>query len=124
MGPGLFTRSKRELIVSLLLVALVFRALVPAGFMPASDRPFSIEICHDGFPAQLLSQDGSRHPGTSPQFENCLFGSSSTPGPTPHVAPVRTVAFILCGAVLAVIPAIASVRLVHIPQARAPPSYV
>jgi len=124
MGPGLFTRSTRELVASILLVALVFRGLVPAGFMPASDRPFSIQICRDGFPAQLLSQDGSRYPGTSPHFENCLFGSGSTPGPASHAAPVLSVAFSPCGLVSAVVPSPVGARLVHIPQARAPPSHV
>jgi hypothetical protein len=41
-------------VISTLLVALVVRALIPAGFMPATDRPFSFQICPDGFPAQLL----------------------------------------------------------------------
>ena len=124
MGARLFTRSTRELITSVLLVALLFRALVPAGFMPASDRPFSIEICHDGFPTQLLSHDGSRHPGGSSHFEHCLFGSSSTAGPTPHVAPVRSVTLPCVGSVFAVVPSPVCGRLVHVPQARAPPSFV
>ena len=38
----------------MLLVALVVRALIPAGFMPATDRPLSFQICPDGFPAALL----------------------------------------------------------------------
>jgi Protein of unknown function (DUF2946) len=124
MGARLFTRSTRELITSILLVALLFRGLVPTGFMPASDRPFSIEICHDGFPTQLLSHDGSRHPGHSSHFEHCLFGGGSTAGPTPHVTAVLCVAFTRLGSVSPVVPSPVSVRLVHIPQPRAPPSFV
>jgi hypothetical protein len=124
MRPRLFTRSTRELIASILLVALVFRGLVPAGFMPASDRPFSIEICHDGFPTQLLSHNGSKHPGSPSHFEHCVFGSGSTAAPTPHVAPVLSVALTRFGSVFAVVPSLVSVRLVHVPQARAPPSIV
>jgi hypothetical protein len=131
MGPGLFTRSTRELISSILLIALVFRALVPAGFMPASDRPFSIEICHDGFPTQLLphdgshhSHDGSHHPGHSSHFEHCLFGGGSTAGPTPHITTILSVALTRIGSVFVFVPSPVSVRLVHIPQPRAPPSFV
>lgn len=42
-------------ILSALLMALIVRALVPAGFMPATDRPFSFQICPDGFPAHMLA---------------------------------------------------------------------
>jgi hypothetical protein len=49
-------RPKQRLwVISTLLVALLVRALIPAGFMPASDRPFSFQVCPDGFPAALLS---------------------------------------------------------------------
>lgn len=46
----------------MVLVALGVRALIPAGFMPSSERPFTLEICPDGFPSQLLhraSTDGA-----------------------------------------------------------------
>lgn len=46
--------NQRPWVISLLLVALVARALIPAGFMPATDRPLSFQICPDGFPAALL----------------------------------------------------------------------
>ena len=124
MGSRLFTRCTRELITSILLVALVFRGLVPAGFMPASDRPFSIEICHDGFPTQLLSHDGNRHSGGASHLEHCLFGSGSIAGPAPHVAPALSVALTCLGSVLTAVVSPVSVRLVHVPQARAPPSFV
>jgi hypothetical protein len=45
---------QRLWVISTLLVALLVRALIPAGFMPATDRPFSFQICPDGFPAALL----------------------------------------------------------------------
>lgn len=43
---------RRSWIVSALLLALVVRALIPAGFMPAAG--FSFQICPDDFPAHLL----------------------------------------------------------------------
>jgi hypothetical protein len=49
------TPQQRLWVISTLLIALVVRALIPAGFMPATDRPFSFQVCPDGFPAELLS---------------------------------------------------------------------
>jgi hypothetical protein len=40
---------------SIMLVAFVSRALVPPGYMPATDRPFSIEICWEGLPTDILA---------------------------------------------------------------------
>lgn len=56
--------TQRLWVISTLLVALVVRALIPAGFMPAADRPFSFQICPDGFPAALL-QDGAALPASA-----------------------------------------------------------
>ncbi|MEJ0038389.1 MAG: hypothetical protein WDO68_20310 [Gammaproteobacteria bacterium] len=48
--------KQRLWVISTLLVALLVRALIPAGFMPATDRPFSFQVCPDGFPAALLAE--------------------------------------------------------------------
>jgi hypothetical protein len=98
----------RQWLISFVLLALVVRALVPAGFMPATDRPFSFEICPDGFPAQLLHQDDQtsahhhHHPaqddvsGQSSQHgshdhgaaraEHCVFAAAASVGPAPQIA--------------------------------------
>jgi hypothetical protein len=47
-----------------MLLAIALRSLIPVGFMPSADRPFTLEICPDGFPVQLLLRDAtaqSRH---------------------------------------------------------------
>jgi hypothetical protein len=44
-----------------MLVAFASRALIPLGFMPASDRPFSIEICWEDFPAAMLAHGEPSH---------------------------------------------------------------
>jgi hypothetical protein len=59
MRSRFLSRGSHQWLVSILLTALVVRALVPVGFMPSSDRPFTLQICPDGFPAQLLH--GSHH---------------------------------------------------------------
>jgi hypothetical protein len=114
----------------IMLVALASRVLIAPGFMPASDRPFSIEICWDGLPAALLHQ-GATHPaahgalhhhhGSHLPGEHCVFGSACSAGLIPHLSlpgdfrsapPVPSVA--LESIALAV-------RVVHLPQPRAPP---
>ena len=110
-----------------MLVAFALRALVPTGFMLGGDQPFPIEICWDGLPAALVasmsmdsmdmgamdmhSMDQGSMPGGHPHSagEHCLFGSACGSGPLPQLAADRP-------------PSPAStVRLVHLPQSRAPP---
>jgi len=136
------TKASRKSVAGVMLTAFALRALVPPGFMPASDRPFSIEICWEGLPAAALPHDepmdmGSmgmstrdaapadasahnhaRHPSHT---EHCVFGTACSAGPVPHLSllsdistsqPLRAPAFVS---------AVGSVRLVHLPQPRAPP---
>jgi hypothetical protein len=57
-----FKPITRRWLLGALLVGLLVRSLIPAGFMPATDRPFSFQICPDGFPAHLLkSEAGGVH---------------------------------------------------------------
>jgi hypothetical protein len=78
-------RLAREMFTSLLLVAMAFRALIPAGFMPSAERPFSLEICHAGTLAlPAATSAGSDHavpPHHSSHFEYCPFGSAPGTGP-------------------------------------------
>jgi len=75
-------QSRRNLFSSLLLAALLFRAYVPVGFMPASGAPFLLEPCPAVYPAQNLAHHGHHDPATHSHFENCPFGS------TPAAAPI------------------------------------
>jgi hypothetical protein len=88
MRRYLLHSDRRLWITSLLLVSLVFRALIPVGFMPSSDKPFSLEICRGGFLAQVDPRDldQNQHPGTSSHFEYCPFGSAPATGPISQVA--------------------------------------
>jgi hypothetical protein len=47
--------NRRTLIAGIVLVAFVSRGLIPPGFMPASGQPFSLEICWEGLPADMLA---------------------------------------------------------------------
>jgi len=152
-------RSSRTLIAGALLVAFALRALIPQGFMPASGRPFSLEICWQGLPAAMLAHaepadtgtmdmdsmpgsmhdsmhqgamaDTMSHPGL-PQgahghtghpssSDYCVFGAAWSPGPITHFPqpsdfsfppPLRAVAFVSIAD---------AIRLVYLPQSRAPP---
>jgi hypothetical protein len=52
-NPALHRKS-RHWLTSILLVAVAFRALIPVGFMPSGERPFTLELCPDWFPAHLF----------------------------------------------------------------------
>ncbi len=120
---------------SIVLVAFASRMLIPPGFMPASGRPFLLEICREGLSADMLAhampahstarhgplQEEHHHPGSPAQSEHCVFGTASGAGPIPHLplpsdfssAPqLRAFAFASIGV---------AVRVVHLPQPRAPP---
>jgi hypothetical protein len=85
-------------IISLLLVALCVRALVPVGYMPSTERPFSFQICPDGFPAQLLKSNHAEHhhhhhgggddeqqpSPDSMRAEHCVFAAAANAGPAPE----------------------------------------
>jgi hypothetical protein len=118
-------RRSRLALLLLLLPAMVLRSLIPVGFMPAREAPFSVEICPEGFPTQLLSHAGHRHghggEGGPARSDHCAFGSAWSSGPLAESA--------ACGASAAT-PQVSSpstarhvlfVRLVHLPEARGPP---
>ncbi|MFZ1870711.1 MAG: hypothetical protein WAU49_19695 [Steroidobacteraceae bacterium] len=134
--PGRTTRAR---LVGAVLLAFTLRAFIPLGFMPASDGSFSLMICPAGLPATLLQGmgDGMSMPGgmEMPQHQYpghglgdggyCAFttGCSSAP-PTP--LPLAALLLLLsCLAVITVtVPAPVGIRLVYIPQARAPPALI
>jgi len=64
------------------LALLLFRAYVPAGFMPADGVPFALQLCPTvtaGMPAHA-----HHHSGTHAEFELCPFGSVPGAGPVSH----------------------------------------
>jgi hypothetical protein len=107
----MYTRSlnqtQRQWLFSILLLALLVRALVPAGFMPSSEQPFSFQICPDGFPAELLHSadahqhhhhhdaagqtngDGGPHEH-GVRAEHCVFAAAATVGAIAQIALVLT----------------------------------
>lgn len=89
-------KARRAALVSFVLLAFGVRSLIAPGFMPASDRFFSIEICPEGFPAQLLTQDTQDSmtgmDATMPGMDGSTPGmGASTPGAQsgPQHAPMQ-----------------------------------
>lgn len=120
----LSNRAMRKLIAGVMLLAFALRATIPQGFMPGSDRPFTVEICPEGFPAQVLMLGGHHHHhgGPNSQTEHCVFGTACANGPPSQLtlladrSPTEHVRAAPCVAVAAV------VRLVYLPHVRGPPS--
>ena len=77
-------RSNILLLAGALLVALLFQAMIPAGFMPATDGSFALQICHSGFPSHAGAHDPGRHSGGHSHVEFCPFGALPGAAPISH----------------------------------------
>ena len=117
-------KATRKLISAVLLLAFALRALIPPGFMPATDRPFMVEICPEGFPAELLMLGGHHHHHGGPhsQTEHCVFGTACASGPPSHLALLTHRSPTKLVRAAARVAVAASVRLVYLPHVRGPPS--
>lgn len=112
-----------------LLPALVFRALIPAGFMPAGGHGLLLELCSaQGFGALHVEYDaagaGGDHAGDGARaHQPCAFAASATVGPAPLVAAIGAVPPAAID--LAAEPASPALPPVHSlrPQPRAPPRF-
>jgi hypothetical protein len=56
-------RRNRRLIAGAMFLALLFQSMIPAGFMPASDGSFALQICHSGLMTQSDDQQSAPHSG-------------------------------------------------------------
>jgi hypothetical protein len=70
-------RCNRPVIAGALLIALLFQAMIPAGFMPAVDGKFALQVC---------PHDSNHHTGGHSHVEFCPFGALPGAAPLPHVA--------------------------------------
>lgn len=122
MRQPLLHSGRRDLVTSLLLVALLFRAYIPVGFMPAGGAPFQLELCPAFWttdPARHQHHHDSRHHA---DLQDCPFGSAPAQGP------ISTLVFFQPPAQIPVLeaPPAESQRLVARPsrshQPRGPPS--
>lgn len=128
-------RTTRARLVCAVLLALSLRALIPIGFMPAGDGTLSLMICPGDFPAALLPEqkamrDDMGMPMPQPHHDGrgvmedgyCAFTTGFSSAPPPPLVAEFALLVACVGVVLARVATPAGIRLVHIPQARAPPA--
>jgi hypothetical protein len=121
-------RGSRAQLMWVVLLAFALRALIPIGFMPAADGTLSLTICDEGFPAGLLppaahGRTTAGAAGHRSQEDHCPFCGASTPAPGPLFAALACVVWVAIETVALVVSCRALIRLLHVPQARAPPAF-
>lgn len=88
-------RPRRVSLLSLLLLTLLARALVPTGFMPAGDGSAQLMLCPDGM---LMSAETGKAAGTPVpghvHTDHCPFGAAPFAAPlaSQPLIPLLTVA--------------------------------
>jgi hypothetical protein len=122
MRKSIFHIGRHDLITSLLLVALLFRAYVPIGFMPASGSPFLLELCPAASPMLMMPGHHHHHSGPHANFENCPFGSAPAAGPISHFIVFEPAGEIVSRTVVAYESFRFIARLQRAHQTRGPPS--
>jgi hypothetical protein len=103
-----------------LLALLLFRAYIPAGFMPADGVPFALQLCPAataGMPAHL-----HHHAGSHAEFELCPFGSVPGAGPISHHIDFQSFGPAPTGQILAFEAPRLTQRAARSHQPRGPPS--
>ena len=114
-----FRRQRLAPLISLLLLAVVARALVPAGFMPSGDGSAQLTLCPDGM---LMPADASHPDGGHPHVDHCPFGAA------PFAAPIASLPVLPAFAAAISLPASSCAPWMMITrssrshQARAPPA--
>src|SRR5438477_142895 len=84
MGMTRAPRNVRTLTAGVvLLLALLFRATVPVGFMPSGEAPFALQICPEGMPSGAHAAH-LHHGDSHGHFEHCPFGSVPGAAPVSH----------------------------------------
>jgi hypothetical protein len=81
MGNRSFNSRRLRVSAIIVLAALLLRAYIPVGFMPASGAPFQLELCPAfglSVSAHHLHHHDSQHHA---DLQDCPFGSAPAQGP-------------------------------------------
>lgn len=116
------SRPRRVPLISLLLLVLLARALVPTGFMPAGDGSAQLMLCPDGMlmPAETGKAAGAPSPGHL-HTDHCPFGSAPFAAPIADLAVIPVLAVAVGNPGIDPAPWVASTRAARTHQPRAPP---
>jgi fermentation-respiration switch protein FrsA (DUF1100 family) len=117
-------KALRQLLGGIAVLAFAARALVPQGFMPASDGSLRVTICPEGAPVPALLHGGTGDRQTSSHNQHCAFGSASTGGLLPQLPLLA--GLLRARPTLRMHSTARAVRrqLSHLPYARGPPSAI
>lgn len=134
---GRLRRMRRTRLMAAVLLALLLRALIPLGFMPAADGTLSLMICPAGLAPGLLPEgkgkampdggmmSGHQRPGQGAMDDShCIFCTGFSAAPPAQLPATLFLVLAIAAAFAVTMAAPAAVRLVHLPQARAPPAPV
>ena len=120
-------RRPREWVILLLLPALAWRLMVPAGFMPAAGDggTLTMQMCHgdaqSSIVIRLAGQGETPGEHSAPHDSPCAFAASATVAP-PAIAAGPVAAVLPTGFALPSRPAAPATRTPHHPHSpRAPP---
>jgi len=119
---NLAPRRPLDLAAGIMLALFVFRAYIPAGFMPATGIPFLLEICPAGLQAQMPARHAHHHMGAHSDFEDCPFGCAPAAGPISHLIAPQPAAQVVSEPILAFELVPQGVRVARANRARGPPS--
>lgn len=115
-------RRRLDVAAGIMLALFLFRAYVPAGYMPASGIPFLLEICPAGLQAPMPAHHAHHHTGDHSDFEDCPYGSAPAAGPISHVVAPQPAARVVNEPVLAFALVPLGLRVARANRARAPPA--
>jgi hypothetical protein len=116
-----FSRGRGDSLAGILLAMLLFRAYIPAGFMPASGAPFLLELCPAASALQMPAHH-RHHPDSHTHFDNCPFGAVPAVGPISHLVDLELTGHIGAHIAPAFEPLRLGVRALRAHQPRGPPS--
>lgn len=136
MGQCRRNQKAGNWIISVLLMVFALRSLIPAGFMPSADEPFSLQICPDGFPTQLLDHLHGFHHGhavadehsdhehqhDASGSEHCVFAGAAGIGPSSYAFALGAWLDGSTAVATDSLPAPFTHQRYYIPQPRGPPS--
>ena len=104
-----------------LLAALLFRAYIPVGFMPASGSPFLVELC-PAYGSTPAHHGHHHHSQGQADFQDCPFGGTPAMGPVSHLVAFEPAGPIASPVDVPAEPARPRTRPHHAYQPRGPPS--
>jgi hypothetical protein len=112
---------RSDVLAWLLLAALLFRAYIPVGFMPASGSAFLVELC-PAYGSAPAHHGHHHHSQGQADFQDCPFGSAPALGPVSDLIGFEPPGPIASPADIPADPARPRTRPLHAYQPRGPPS--